>query len=112
MKRYETLAADIEESIRSGVLRSGDRLPSIRIASRHRGISASTVFGAYYLLEARGLIRAQAKSGYFVSADSRRFPPEAQSVSASADDSVDVAVSERVFQILEHTARRKAVPLG
>ena len=112
MKRYETLAADIEDSIRSGVLRSGDRLPSIRIASRHRGISASTVFGAYYLLEARGLVRARAKSGYYVSAGPRRFPPEAQSVSAAADDSVDLAVSERVFQILEHTARRKAVPLG
>src|SRR5262249_27587057 len=112
MKRYETLAADIEESIRSGVLRSGDRLPSIRIASRHRGISASTVFEAYYLLEARGLVRARAKSGYYVSAGPRRFPPEAQSVSATADDSGELAVSERVFQILEHTARRRAVPLG
>ena len=30
MKRYEALAADIEESIRTGVLRPGDRLPSVR----------------------------------------------------------------------------------
>jgi len=112
MKRYEMMAADIEESIRSGVLRSGDRLPSVRIASRNRGISASTVFGAYYLLEARGLIRARPKSGYFVSAGPRRFPPEAGSVSPVTDESVDVAVGERVFKILEQTARRKAVPLG
>ena len=112
MKRYETMAADIEESIRAGVLRSGDRLPSVRIACRHRGISASTVFEAYYLLEARGFIRARAKSGYYVSAGSRRFPPEARSVSPPPEESVDVAVSERVFKILEQTARRKAIPFG
>src|SRR5215470_19449645 len=112
MKRYEMMASDIEESIRSGVLRSGDRLPSIRIASRNRHISASTVFGAYYLLEARGLVRARPKSGYYVSEGPRRFPPEARSLSPVSDESVDVAVSERVFKILEHTARRKAVPFG
>jgi DNA-binding transcriptional MocR family regulator len=63
MKRYEALAADVEESIRSGVLRPGDRVPSVRHTSASRGVSASTVFQAYYLLEARGLIRARERSG-------------------------------------------------
>jgi DNA-binding transcriptional MocR family regulator len=112
MKRYEVLAADIEQSIRRGVLRSGDRLPSVRSTSRTRGISASTVFAAYYLLEARGVIRARERSGYYVAAVSRRLPLEAVSVSEPADESVDVAVSERVFKILEQTARRQAVPFG
>ena len=112
MKRYETLAAHIEDSIRSGVLRSGDRLPSVRTAARNGGISPSTVFGAYYLLEARGLVRARAKSGYYVSASPRRFPPEARTVTPAEEESVDVAVTERVFHILEQTARRKAVPFG
>ena len=46
MKRYEALAADIEASLRSGVLRPGDRLPSVRHTCASRGVSASTVFQA------------------------------------------------------------------
>ena len=57
------LAAEIEKSIRDGVLR-GDKLPSVRDACSSRGVSPSTVFQAYYLLEARGLIRARPRSGY------------------------------------------------
>ena len=39
------------------MLAVGDRLPSVRQISTSRGVSVSTVFEAYYLLEARGLIR-------------------------------------------------------
>lgn len=63
MKRYEALAADIEASIRDGVLRPGDRLPSVRHTCTSRGISASTVFQAYYLLErAAWCVRANARA--------------------------------------------------
>ena len=75
MKRYEALAADIEASIRAGVLRPGDRLPSVRHTCESRGISASTVFQAYYLLEARGLVRARERSGYYVSEGARKRRP-------------------------------------
>ena len=60
MTRYQELADDIEASIAAGVLRAGDKLPSVRHTSERRGVSASTVFQAYYLLEARGLVRARA----------------------------------------------------
>ena len=69
MKRYELLAEEIAASIRSGMLDVGDRLPSVRQISTSRGVSVSTVFEAYYLLEARGLINALA-------ADDRRNPYE------------------------------------
>ena len=62
MALYDTLAAEIEKSIRDGVLRTGDKLPSVRDACSSRGVSPSTVFQAYYLLEARGLIRARPRS--------------------------------------------------
>ena len=58
MKRYEKFADDIAELIRTGVLRPGQRVPSVRYASQTHGVSPSTVFQAYYLLERRGLIRA------------------------------------------------------
>ena len=55
--RYQHLALELEQQIAGGVLRPGDRLPSVRQACSSRGLSASTVFQAYYLLESRGLVR-------------------------------------------------------
>jgi DNA-binding transcriptional MocR family regulator len=112
MNRYETLAGELEESIRTGLLRPGDRLPSVRRTSQSRSISPSTVFEAYYLLEARGLIRARPRSGYYVSSSARRVPPESRCVSQPEDTSLDLDVSELVFQILEVSGSRRHVPLG
>ena len=56
MKRYEALADDIARSIHSGLLKPGERLPSVRETCAARKISPSTVFQAYYLLEARGVV--------------------------------------------------------
>jgi DNA-binding transcriptional MocR family regulator len=112
MKRYEVIAADIEGSIRTGVLRPDDRLASIRHTSESRGVSASTVFQAYYMLEARGLIRARERSGYYVSAGVRRIPPEAELTSRPRDESIQLDVSERVFEILESSMTRDVVPFG
>ncbi|MGO4395739.1 PLP-dependent aminotransferase family protein [Variovorax sp. M-6] len=112
MKLYEALAADIEASIRTGVLHAGDRLASVRHTSQSRGVSASTVFQAYYLLEARGLIRARERSGYYVSAGVRQVPPELDLTSQPKDESIAVDVSEQVFEILESSMTRDVVPFG
>jgi DNA-binding FadR family transcriptional regulator len=69
--RYQTYAEELAELIRSGELPAGARLPSVREASRQRRISPSTVFEAYYLLQARGLIESRPRSGFFVRACSR-----------------------------------------
>ncbi len=112
MKLYESLAAELAESIRMGVLRPGDRLPSIRQMTTSRGVSASTVFQAYYMLEAQGLIRARQRSGYFVVHGARRLAPEADSPSQPQEEAVSVNISERVFNVLESAAARSLVPLG
>ncbi|WP_422015274.1 GntR family transcriptional regulator [Roseateles sp.] len=66
--KFEQLARELEQQISAGVLRAGDRLPSVRQTCASRGLSPSTVFQAYYLLESRGLVRAEPRSGYFVAA--------------------------------------------
>lgn len=66
MKRYEQFAQEITHLIKSGVLQTGQKLPSVRHASKVYNISPSTVFKAYYLLEDKGLIVAREKSGYYV----------------------------------------------
>lgn len=112
MKRYELLAAEIAESIRTGVMKHGDRLASVRQVSRSRSVSPSTVFEAYYLLEARGLIRARDRSGYYVTAGATTMPPEPDSPSRPPGKSLPVDVSELVFSILESASVRDVVPLG
>lgn len=112
MKRYEQLAEDIAHSIRNGVLRRGERLPSVRQTSQSRGVSPSTVFQAYYLLEARGLITARARSGYFVAGGALRPASLPEPVTTVREEPAELDVSELVFEVLEATRARKVVPLG
>ncbi len=111
MKRYERFADDIAELIRSGVLGPGQRVPSVRYASQTHGVSPSTVFQAYYLLERRGLIRARPRSGYFVNAHAPRQFKEPQALEPLSESS-DVDVSALVFSILESIKDPNTVPFG
>lgn len=64
--RYEQVAVKIEESIIDMGLQAGDRIPSVRKVSTDFGVSLNTVFQAYSILEARGLIVSRPKSGYYI----------------------------------------------
>jgi DNA-binding transcriptional MocR family regulator len=112
MKRYEQLAEELASSIRTGVMKLGDRLPSVRQVSTSRGVSASTVFEAYYLLEARGLIRARERSGYYVTAGGTSLPPVPATPDSYDGMCLPVEVSELIFSVLESVKTRDVVPLG
>ncbi|AEF20529.1 GntR family transcriptional regulator MpaR [Pseudomonas fulva] len=111
MKRYEKLADEIAALIRTGLLAPGEKVPSVRHASRTYGVSASTVFQAYYLLEDRGLIQARARSGYFVREHARRPLHEPQ-LRAGAAQATEVDVSELVFSVLGSLKDPHTVPFG
>jgi DNA-binding transcriptional MocR family regulator len=111
MKRYEKFAAQIAELIRAGVLAPGEKVPSVRHASRTYGVSPSTVFQAYYLLEDRGLIQARARSGYFVRELARHSLAEPET-SAQAAQTTEVDVSELVFSVLGSLKDPHTVPFG
>ena len=112
MKRYEALAEEIAQSIRTGVMALGDRLPSVRQASASRSVSPSTVFEAYYLLEARGLIRARERSGYYVIGGTKAVPPEPEQASLPDGGPTAVDVSGLVFDVLQASRTRDVVPFG
>jgi DNA-binding transcriptional MocR family regulator len=111
MNRYQALAGEIETAIRRGVLRAGDRLPSVRQASLSHRVSPSTVFQAYYSLEARGLVDARPRSGYFV-AERRPLLPEPTQLTAPASGRSEVQVSDLVFDVLDAATRQNMVPFG
>ena len=112
MKRYEMLATDIAASIQNGTLKPGDKLPSVRRASVSRQVSPATVFAAYYLLEARGLIRSKARSGYYVAQTAKALAPEPDHASQPDGEAHPVVISDLVLGILESAMSREVVPLG
>jgi len=63
---YSQVANKIGQLIEGGVLRAGDRIPSVRRASRQHKVSITTAVQAYLALENRGLIEARTRSGLFV----------------------------------------------
>jgi DNA-binding transcriptional MocR family regulator len=111
MNRYEKLADNIAQRIRAGSLKANDRLPSVRELKSQMGISASTVFSAYYLLEAQGLVEARQRSGYFVRAGAE-MPTNELAATEPVLRSMPVDVSSLVFQVLAQARERDMVPLG
>ena len=109
--RYQQLADELADAIRAGALRPGDRLPSVRQACAQHGVSPSTVFQAYGLLESQGLIEARARSGFYVRAARRATRPVPRPATPS-DQARPVAISELVFELLGTTRDADVVPLG
>jgi DNA-binding transcriptional MocR family regulator len=108
---YAKLADELTVSCAQGVLRSGDKLPSIREASQSRGLSVTTVKRAYQLLESRGMVEARPKSGYFVKARAAArlslHPPEVATTSAQDPD-----VGRLVLDTLRAISIANALPLA
>ncbi|SEI97247.1 DNA-binding transcriptional regulator, MocR family, contains an aminotransferase domain [Dyadobacter koreensis] len=67
---YMAVAERFENQIEKNILKTGDKLISLRALSKEQGISISTAYKAYIELENKGFIEARPKSGYFV-----RFSP-------------------------------------
>lgn len=111
MKLYETLAARIEEQVLHGVLRPGDRIPSVRQASQHHRMSITTVVRAYVLLESRGVIESRPQSGHFVRARPAESAPALQ-VSRPGSQPSAVDISGLVLSTLRSIRADDAVPLG
>lgn len=78
---YRQLADQYRRAIGSGVLRPGDRMPSMRAFMQRHGVSLATATESYRVLERDALIDARPRAGYFV-----RVPPTAALPAASEPD--------------------------
>jgi len=72
---YLGLAQHLARQIRTNVLKTGDRLPSVRTLCREQGVSINTAKRVYLELEKQALIEARPQSGYYVSNSRRRMLP-------------------------------------
>lgn len=68
---YLEIAERYEKYITLGVIKSGEKLPSVRTAATELHVNPNTVQRAYTLLEERGFIRSMPKKGAFVTFDGK-----------------------------------------
>ena len=112
---YQRLADKLSVEIENGRWQSFDRLPSIRQLAKTQNVSINTVIKALHLLEAKGLVTAKHKSGYFVSSQSRKTivsPPDTASSNQLKPAEVtlsklfqDIMVRGAAFDILPSAER-------
>ncbi|MCV6590427.1 MAG: PLP-dependent aminotransferase family protein [Marinobacterium sp.] len=120
---YLQLEQEFSAAIQAGRWQAGDRLPSVRALCRERELSKATVLHAYNRLEARGLVEARPKAGYFVRLQHRGSeagvgksddftadtPPALVTVPALIGD---IMRRGAAFDILPDTDRRTDMPPG
>jgi DNA-binding transcriptional MocR family regulator len=108
---YIQIAQRIEHQIRDGVLRVGDRVPSIRSLSCKQGVSISTILQAYFWLENRGCVEARNRSGFYVRVPTAELNPEPK-FQISDPTPTKVGMSEMVTKILRAVSDPAKIPLG
>ncbi|WP_027346005.1 aminotransferase class I/II-fold pyridoxal phosphate-dependent enzyme [Hamadaea tsunoensis] len=70
-KSAAAIVGSVEEGVRTGALREGDALPTVRALAEELGVAANTAAAAYQQLRQRGVIETQGRHGTRV----RREPP-------------------------------------
>lgn len=63
---YLEIAERYEKYITLGIIKPGEKLPSVRTAATELRVNPNTVQRAYSFLEEKGLIRSMPKKGAFV----------------------------------------------
>lgn len=67
--KYDQVSSHIMQLIENGLLKPGDRAPSLRKLSQSLKVSIATVNQAYLQLENKGVLNARPQSGFFVNSD-------------------------------------------
>jgi DNA-binding transcriptional MocR family regulator len=111
MTKYAEITNQLATLIGKGVLRFGDRVPSIRSATGKYRVSPGTVVRAYRDLEARGLIESRPRSGYFVRATGAKHlaePVQFRTVRHSSS----VQVCALIFEVFKAMKKSTNAQLG
>lgn len=107
---YLRVAAEIEQQIRAGTLRVGEKVPSIREIKKGWRVSTSTALQAYFWLENRGLIEARPRSGFYVRVPHSDLAPE-PGFEPHRSVPRDVGLDARLGQLLQLRAGSGALQL-
>src|SRR5258706_13474117 len=102
---YLKVARQIEDQIRKGALRTGDKVPSIRGLKRQQGVSVSTVLQAYFWLENQGWIEPRPQSGFYVRVPYKELVPEPEFKSERSLPT-EIGITELLDKVVESIGDR------
>lgn len=109
-KRYEIVANYIADQIDSGLLKTNERILSVRQCAEELSVSISTVIRGYELLQDRMLIESRPQSGFFVS---QRFElPQAPETSAPEQRPVEVNLGKLAVKIIKSSQNNQLIQLA
>jgi DNA-binding transcriptional MocR family regulator len=108
---YLQIADRFSSQIHQQLLKTGEKLPSVRALSQEQGISLSTAYKAYVQLEIKGLIEARPKSGYYVRyTPTRSFgPPKREE---QINDTKKLSVDEMLAKVYRNFSNDSIVKLS
>jgi DNA-binding transcriptional MocR family regulator len=107
---YLQISNGIEHQIKGGILKVGDKLPSLRTVALEKGVSLSTALQSYFELESRGLIESRPQSGYYVSYAHKHLqniPQTSKPVIAKTEDD-----TEQIIFTVSENLRKSNVELS
>ena len=67
--KYKQIIASIEDAILNGVLKKGDKLPSLNRIKDQHSLSRDTVLTAFNELKTRGIIQSIVGKGYYITSE-------------------------------------------
>ncbi len=101
---YTQITDNFRNQIRAGVLKEGDKLPSVRELASELAINPNTIQRAYRELEAEGWIASVSGKGSFVCAQEEQADPDLMPLWADFDGAaaklLDAGVSMQA--LLQH----------
>jgi len=71
--KYRQIIDAIQQKIKAGELKKGDKIPSLNMLCKQYGLSQDTVLMAYNELKAKGIITSQVGKGYFIQNENTDF---------------------------------------
>lgn len=102
---YRQLANHYLDAIRSGTLKTGERLPSIRLMMEKHAVSLSTAVQVCRELEDCGVLEARPRSGNYIRLPDTLPRPAPVSSAPALDTSAYVGIHQQVSAVLKASQR-------
>jgi len=108
--RYQQVADHISDQIKNGLLKAGEKTPSVRQCASEMGMSISTVIRGYELLQDQMLIEPRPQSGFYVRAQYQ--PSEPPKISQPVTRPSEVNLDNLAVELLQLTQDKNLIQLG
>ena len=107
---YQQVADHISDQIRTGLLKAGEKVPSVRQCSAEMGLSISTVIRGYELLQDQMMIEPRPQSGFYVRTqfELSKLPEISQPDAKPSEVNLD----ELAVHLLQTTQNKEVIQLG